>query len=129
MEITYHLLEATYVHLYFTRGDPSQFSGGNGGAADSHTQYGQQQQLQNGGGGNGGMMHNGKSLPQMSAPARQVFQTLQSTPQNNEGLHIQNIAAISGMNVADVLKAGDELQQHGVIFTTVDDHTWAILDF
>jgi len=34
----------------------------------------------------------------------------------------------AGMNVGDVLRGGDELQSLGRIYTTVDDHTWAVLD-
>ena len=32
------------------------------------------------------------------------------------------------MDVNEVLKAGDELQGLGLIYTTVDDHTWAVLE-
>ena len=123
MEISYHLLEATYVHLHFTRGPPDQFNKTEG--AENNNIYGQQQ-IEN---GDGGEMVNGKSLPPMSGPAKRVFQALRSTPQNNEGLHTQNIAALLGMGIGDVMKAGDELLSHGLIFTTVDDNTWAILDF
>jgi len=33
-----------------------------------------------------------------------------------------------GMQVSEVLKAGDELVGHGKIYTTIDDNTWAILE-
>jgi replication factor A2 len=29
---------------------------------------------------------------------------------------------------ADVLRAGDDLLAGGLIYTTVDDHTWAVLE-
>ena len=116
MEIQYHLLEATYVHLYFARGALDQIKQDNGGAnGDSHVHDG------------GGNMTNG--LPNMSNSAKMVYQTLKSSPQNNEGLHIQNIAANAKMQVAEVRKAGDELLSHSLIFTTVDDDTWALLEF
>lgn len=120
MDITYHLLEATYVHLYFTRGPLDQIKQ-EGGA------NGQDQQMQGDYGGGDAM--NGRPMPSVSPSARRVYQILKSSPQNNEGLHAQNIAALCGMNVADVMKAGDELQSHSMIFTTVDDNTWALLEF
>ncbi len=121
MDITYHLLEATYVHLYFTRGPLDQIKQENGANGDADGQAGY------GGGGNVDM--NGRPMPKVSAAAMKVFQTLKNSPQNNEGLHVQNIASNCQMNVADVMKAGDELLSHSMIFTTVDDNTWALLEF
>lgn len=125
MDISYHLLEATYVHLYFSRGGPEQFS--NTGA-QVKTEGGQQG-MQDGGYGAGEMGMNGKMMPNVSANARRVYSTLKNSPQSNEGLHVQNIAASLGLPVAEVMKAGDDLLQHSLIFTTVDDNTWAILEF
>jgi len=68
-------------------------------------------------------------LPAMSATARRVFNQLQAAPQNNEGLHVQNIAAQLGLPANDVFKAGDELLGMGIIYTTVDDETWAVLEY
>ena len=123
MEIQYHLLEATYVHLYFIKGPLDQIKQENG--ADGNA-YGQDQA---GYGGSGDTTINGRQMPNVSVAARKVYQTLKNSPQNNEGLHVQNIAALVGMNVADVMKAGDELLSHSMIFTTVDDNTWALLEF
>lgn len=118
MEITYHLLEATYVHLYFIKGPLDQIKVEGGGAAG---------EIGYGGGGDTGT--SGAKFPNVSAAAKKVFQTLKDSPQNNEGLHVQNVAALVSMNVADVRKAGDELLSHSLIFTTVDDDTWAPLEF
>ncbi|KAA6407743.1 MAG: replication factor A2 [Lasallia pustulata] len=126
-EIQYHLLEATFVHLYFSRGPPEQFS--KAAVDGANGKYGQPQQMgydQNG--ADAGTM-NGRKMPNVSPGARRVYGALKTTPQNNEGLHVQNIAATLGMQIADVMKAGDELLSHGMIFTTVDDNTWAILEF
>lgn len=122
-EVNYHLLEATYVHLYFTRGPLGQKSedGTNGGGAATDAGY-----AANGGYSNGGAA--GKLPATASSRARKVYECIANTPQTNEGLHMQVIASSTGMDVNDVLKAGDELQGIGLIYTTVDDHTWALLD-
>lgn len=122
MEITYHLLEATYVHLYFTRGPIEQFSkpdAREGGESYSGGGYGQEQAAEGAAGGR---------MPNVSPTARRVYQMLKSSPQSNEGLHVHNIAASLGVNVNEVMKAGNELLEHSLIFTTVDDLTWALLE-
>ena len=125
MEITYHLLESTFVHLYFTKGDLNAIKQENG----AEDLKGAQIQAGYGGAGGGADDMGAKSLPNVSVNAKRVYQTLRSSPQNNEGLHVQNIASNANMNMADVLKAGDELLSHSMIFTTVDDSTWALLEF
>ncbi|KAL8682237.1 MAG: hypothetical protein Q9186_001696 [Xanthomendoza sp. 1 TL-2023] len=126
MEITYHLLEATYVHLYFTRGPLEAAGGGGGGGkggvdgAQMDGQYGRGDSEM--GGGARGTLNVGPN-------ARRVFQCLKESPQNNEGLNVQHIAASLRMPLTEVMKAGDELLTQSLIFTTVDDHTWAILEF
>jgi len=124
MDISYHLLEATYVHLYFMRGDPSQFTNPGGQqAADAQGQH----DGGYGGGDNLGM--NGRPMPNVSVNARKVYSVLKNSPQSNEGLHVQNVAASLGLGIQEVMKAGDELLGQSLIFTTVDDNTWAILEF
>ena len=120
MDIIYHLLEATYVHLYFTRGGPEQFTNPGGAAGANGDSYGQQE---------GEMGMNGRAMPPVSVSARRVYEVLKNSPQSNEGLHVQNVAASLGMPVQEVMKAGDELLGHSLIFTTVDDNTWAVLEF
>lgn len=118
-EINYHLLEATYVHLYFQRGPLGQKSEGAGAQQD--TGYGGGGAVTNGGAA-------GVKLPPMtSSAARRVYQCIVDTPQTSDGLHMQDIASRTGMEIADVLKGGDELLGIGKIYTTVDDHTWALL--
>ncbi|KAI4119413.1 MAG: hypothetical protein LQ345_000659 [Seirophora villosa] len=125
MEITYHLLEATYVHLYFTKGplEPGAGRGAAGAGGGMNAQA-------DGGYGNGdmGMRPDMKTL-HVGVNARRVYQCLKEIPQSNEGLHVQNIAASIKMPVTDVMKAGDELLANSLIFTTVDDSTWALLEF
>ena len=120
-EINAHLLEATFVHLYFTRGPPELL---NGNTTAQQGQYGQ----------NGAVSYqdagqpNSRLLPHMSVTAKRVYDVLITSPQSNEGLHIQNVALALGLPIAEVMKAGDELLSTGQIYTTVDDNTWAIMD-
>jgi replication factor A2 len=117
-EVSYHLLEATAVHLYFTRGPPG---GANTGAGAAATNGAGQQQA---GGGDVG----GYDLSGYSAVAKKVFGFLRSAPQSNEGIQQHAIAASLGIDTADVARAGDDLLAGGHIYTTVDDQTWAILE-
>lgn len=113
-EINYHLLEATVVHLHFTRGPPTAK-----GAVTNGGGMGQQ---------NGaGASYGGDETTGFSVIAKKIYNVLKTTPQSNEGLHVQDIAMRAGLEMADVSKGGDELLELGKIFTTVDDHTWAIM--
>ncbi|KIV92908.1 hypothetical protein PV10_04167 [Exophiala mesophila] len=119
-EINYHLLEATAAHLFFTRGPPSDAqtngqksmgtNGVNGGAQNTYTSAADSQ------------------IAGCSPLAKRVFAALKNTPQSNEGLHVQMIASTMGLPTSEVWKGAEELLGVGVIFTTVDDNTWAILD-
>lgn len=121
-----HLLEAAYVHLYFTRGPPEQQAGGG-------TQMGGMKQEE------GLFVDQGHSQPQqsagrtlpgdVSATAKKVFSYLQNSPDANEGIHVNQIAAGLSLPSNEVFKAGDELLGMGVVYTTVDDETWAVLDY
>ncbi|KAF2094905.1 replication protein A, subunit RPA32 [Rhizodiscina lignyota] len=119
-EVSYHLLEAAVVHLYFTRGPPGGAKGAQNGG------YGAQQTE---GHGNEGMTNGGNpEVGRASPAAKQVYQAILTSPQTNEGLHFSDIATRLGWQTADVLQAGNELLDMGVIYTTTDDHTWAILN-
>lgn len=123
-EIAYHLLEATVVHLHFTKGPVDQIQANGGAQTNGHANgYGAQTNGMGGGGGGGA-----SDLAGMSATARKVYSTLKATPQTNEGLHAQVIAQQIGLEINEVMKAGDELMGMGKVYTTVDDLTWALLD-
>jgi len=113
------------VHLYFTRGPPESLSAG--GTSTNEGGMFVDQGGYSGGAAAGGALQ--KSTPNMSAGARKVFNHLQSAPQNNEGLHAQNIATQLNIPINDVFKAGDELLGMGIIYTTIDDETWAVLEY
>jgi replication factor A2 len=114
-EISYHMLEATAVHLYFTRGPPGQAGGATANGA------GQQRATE---GGNYGAY----DLAGYTQTAKKVFQFLREVEQSNEGVNQYEIASKLGIDAADVAKAGDDLLAGGLIYTTLDDHTWAILE-
>ena len=114
-EVNYHLLEATAVHLFFTRGPPPSKDG--------------QQNVGVANGAAAGSEINGRSVPNMTPLARRLYNALKETPQSNEGLHVQMLASQMQAGVNDVYKAAEELLAIGLIFTTVDDNTWAVLDY
>jgi replication factor A2 len=70
----------------------------------------------------------GADMAGYSAVAKKVFKYLSEAPQTNEGLHQQEIAASLGIDTAQVARAGDDLLAGGLIYTTVDDQTWAVLE-
>ncbi|KAF2739959.1 replication protein A, subunit RPA32 [Polyplosphaeria fusca] len=115
-EVSYHLLDATATHLYFTRGPP-----GEGAAAKDGSASNGQEQYNSGAYGKA-------DLSGYSPTARKVYKYLSEGEQSNEGLHQQAIAAQLGIEVADVARAGDELLSGGLIYTTIDDETWAVLE-
>ncbi|KAK4984636.1 Replication factor A protein 2 [Elasticomyces elasticus] len=120
-EIQYHLLEATAVHLHFSRGPPNP-ADAKGGANANGQQGGYGAGQDRGYGGD-------KKLPNTaSSAARKVYTCLSTTPQTNEGLHAQDIATRIGVDVGDVMRAAEELNALGVVYSTVDEHTWALLD-
>jgi replication factor A2 len=116
-EVSYHLLDATAVHLHFARGPVATANTGAGAASGA----GQQQAPAAGG-------YAGYDLGSYTPVARRVFQYLREAPQSNEGLHQHEIASKLGLDSADVARAGDDLLAGGLIYTTVDDQTWAILE-
>lgn len=124
-EVNYHLLEATYVHLYYTRGP----IGANGAAADGDSMFvdGGGYNNNDAGGGNASQMPS--KLSGCTAVGKKMFNFMNNTPGGNEGIHLNIISSSSGMSVRDVLTAADELLGQGLIYTTVDDETWAILEY
>lgn len=122
-ELHCHLLEAAAVHLFFTRGPPGggDGAGGAGGAAGAGGAGGMDASMDDYGAQN-------KGLPSMSPLARRVFNLLREM-QSNEGVHMQVMATNLNLPMMDVQRALDELISAGLIFSTVDEYTWAVLDF
>lgn len=123
-EVQTHLLEATVVHLHNTRGPPG---GANGGAQKNGASGGDTAMGGMGGAGTNGA--GGKALPAgLSQAARRVYGCLKTNPQSNEGLHAQQIASDLGMSPSEVERAGAELVDMALTYSTVDEQTWAVLD-
>ncbi|KAL0944648.1 uncharacterized protein CTRU02_202535 [Colletotrichum truncatum] len=128
-EVNYHLLEATYVHLYYTKGPlngggGAGAGGGDGMFVDGNDGYDGAAQ----GGNTGGSAHAGK-LRGCSPAAQKMFNFINNAPGGNEGVHINQISSGAGLSIRDVMGAADELLGQGLIYTTIDDETWAILDY
>ncbi|KAJ3508848.1 hypothetical protein NM208_g15756 [Fusarium decemcellulare] len=123
-EVNYHMLESTYVHLYFTKG-PLGGQGGANGEGDS--------MFVDGGGYNdqagGNVGQTPTKLAGCTPLGKKVFNFMNDSPGGNEGVHLNVITNSLGLSVRDVLTAADDLLGHGLIYTTVDDETWAILEY
>ena len=120
-EISYHLLEATAVHLHFTRGPPEgQTSNQSNGQQATSDPYGNQ----NGAAGGGG----GRLAYGTSSAARRVFEEILKAPQTHDGLHLMDLSKRLSMDPGQVTTATNELMEQGVIYTTCDEQTWAILE-
>ncbi|KAL2131534.1 hypothetical protein VTI74DRAFT_4911 [Chaetomium olivicolor] len=125
-EVNYHMLEATYVHLCLVKGpggagqgqQQPQDSGGDGMFVDGGY-----------GAGGGGEMGGGNQarLGNCSRNAKTMFNCLANSP--GDGVHLNQVAAGTGMSVRDIMAAAEELLNSGMIYTTDDDETWAILDY
>jgi replication factor A2 len=115
-EVSYHLLEATAVHLYFTRGPPGG-AAANAGAGAATGGAAQQQ---------GGGSYGGSDLSGYSNVAKRIIQYLREAPQSNEGLHQHEIAAKLGIESADVARAGE--RQDSMILRALRKHTRCIYE-
>lgn len=122
-EVAYHLLECAVVHLYFTKGPPGQ-----GGGNTKQENGGDGMFVDNDYGGQQEGMQKKVDQSKLKPTARKVFNLLEHSPQGNEGLHVSLIAQKLGIGQSEVFKAGDELLGEGLIYTTVDDETWAVLE-
>lgn len=119
-EVNYHMLEATYVHLFMTKPEAQNAGDGDSMFVDGGAGY-------NAGGQNNAATNS--KLSGVSAPARKMHSFMNEAPGGNEGIHLNVITNATKMSVRDVLGAADELLGQGLIYTTVDDETWAILEY
>ncbi|KAI2628362.1 replication protein A, subunit RPA32 [Xylaria nigripes] len=128
-EVNYHFLEATYVHLFFTRGglpagggDGQGARGGmTGGAADGDSMFVDDVK-------DAGKDAGKNTAIRGSAKARKMQEFIQRYGNPSDGIHMQLIARETGMTIQDVMIGAEELLSNGTIYTTIDDETFAILE-
>jgi replication factor A2 len=120
-EITYHFLEATYVHAQ-AKGLPT----GGGLATGVGADQGYGDQMDTGMYGGGGSV-NGK-LRGVSDDAKKFFKFLSEQTQDNEGVNVHDIARGLRMDLNRVTEASIQLCSDGLIYSTKDEETWAILE-
>lgn len=135
-EVQYHLVEAAYVHLYITKGPPVP---GQQAAATTQGQKGQDGEsmfVDDAGYGAAGGNRGGaggetpqQKLAQCHPNSVKFYNYLANTAGSNEGLHVDMIKTGTGMSLRDTLAAGEELNSCGLVYTTVDDETFAILEY
>jgi hypothetical protein len=65
----------------------------------------------------------------LSLNARVVFKALWHTPQGNDGLSLERLMECTSMERQRIIDATDELLNWGLIFSTVDDETWVVVQF
>ncbi|KAH7165491.1 hypothetical protein EDB81DRAFT_255180 [Dactylonectria macrodidyma] len=123
-EINYHLLEATYVHLYFSKGPLGGTNGANGEGESMFVDGGGYNEQT---GGNASQSNN--KLSGCSAIAKKIFNFMMNSPSGNEGSHLNVVTNSTGLTVREALSGTDELLGQGLIYTTVDDETWAVLEY
>ncbi|OHE93302.1 hypothetical protein CORC01_11370 [Colletotrichum orchidophilum] len=132
-EVNYHLLEATYVHLYFTKGplnaDGSGPGANGGGGEDGMFVDGGDGYGGGGAAAGGGNPAQASKLRGVSASAQKMFNFINNAPGGNEGVHLNQISSGAGLSMQATMKASEELLSEGLIYTTIDDETWAILDY
>lgn len=122
-EVNYHLLDATYVHLFLTKGAPAQ---GGAGAAGGDAGGGDGMFVD---GGNGGARAAPNRLKLCSKTGQTVFNYMQRMAAGDEGVGAPAIASGTGLSIRDVISGADDLLGQGLIYTTLDDETWAVLDY
>lgn len=121
-ELHCHILEATAVHLFFSRGPP----GGAGAGANAAAAGGGDAVMGGADDYSGGQ---NRALLSMSPLAKRIYSLLKTEPQDDTGLNLQVIASKLNLPATDVARAGEELLGAGVIFSTMDEQTWAILEY
>ncbi|KAH6856544.1 hypothetical protein B0I37DRAFT_412462 [Chaetomium sp. MPI-CAGE-AT-0009] len=120
-EVNYHLLEAVYVHLQLTKGAGGQGAGGNGVDADGDSMF-----VDGGYGGAGPDPGSDARLAPCGPNARALYNFLANAP--GDGAHVSQVVAGTRMEAPVVTAAAQELLNMGIIYTTDDDDTWAILE-
>ncbi|KAG4302573.1 hypothetical protein PCK1_001157 [Pneumocystis canis] len=101
-EVQYHFLEATAIHLYFTRG-PLQ----NNNLSKNFTSL------------NENILNSHISFHNLSPYLQKVMAAVHAAPDTNEGINIHQLAKIVGGG--NIEQAIEELTSDGLLYTTIDD--------
>jgi len=117
-EISYHMLEAALVHLQ-AKGAPAV--GANGGAAGG---YGEQVDTAMFGGND----YVEDKLRMCNDDAKRFFKYLANAGQDSEGLNVTEIARGLKMDLNRCTECSRQLCEVGLIFSTKDEETWAVLE-
>lgn len=129
-EVNYHMVEATYVHLFFTKGLPAGGNGGGGAGggagADAGGAGGGDSMFVDGYNGGGGTE---AKVAKCSPSARKMWHSMMHSSPADEGHTIGQIMSDTNMSLRDVAAAAEELLNEGLIYTTVNDQTWSILEY
>ncbi|KAF8475924.1 hypothetical protein BDZ91DRAFT_710600 [Kalaharituber pfeilii] len=123
-EVIHHFLEATVVHLHFTRGPPEQFFSGGASGGDV-VMGGTSGALAAWSGGEGG----GDAAFAGLKPSERTVMRFLKMKGETDGVHINVIVQKTGLPITEVVKAKDKLMGLGHVYTTVDDETLAPVDF
>ena len=128
-EVNYHLLEAVYSHLYFIKkstggADVGSGGGGHGGGGDGDEMF-----VDGGyGAGAGGAVGKVAALG-LGKNAHTIVKFLSNTADRTDGMHIQMISEGTGLSIQELQAASDSLLSNGLVYTTRDDETWAVVDY
>ncbi|KAF3901506.1 hypothetical protein ABW20_dc0107330 [Dactylellina cionopaga] len=121
-EIQCHFLEATAVHLHFTRGPPESQQAKHTGGANTYQQGGAtayNEDTAMGGAGNIAGANAAVLPPGISAAARKIYALLKNRQDSSEGMHVSMIAENTKITMGETYKAVDELLTNGICFTTM----------
>ncbi len=129
-EITLHILEAIYSHLYHTKGPLHPYNGGTGGKIEQGTGISGSNQFSAGGfdrgygaanyGGDGGAGYIDGDL----TPAQQKVLDVFNQDSSDQGLTVAQVQQALGGQIAplEVGQAVDQLNNDGHLYTTTDEY-------
>ncbi|EFW98929.1 putative replication factor-a protein [Grosmannia clavigera kw1407] len=125
-EVSYHMLECTYVHLCLTRGAPEAGAGAGAGAgaANSAGTHNDSMFVDQDGGGYGG---GSAATRHLSPNGQKIYHFLRNMATGNEGINVNVIINELKLGYGPTMTAIQELTDNAVIFATVDDETFALM--
>jgi len=131
-EVMYHALEATTIHLHFTRGSKEQFGNGGSGGGDRGDVHmsgmaGAPPSYDSATKPPGPQGAENPAFAVLSPPSRKIMRFLCTV--DEAGAHVNVIAQKTGLTVNEVYRLREELTGSGFAYYTVDDYTLAPMNF